>query len=171
MADVTTTFAAKDESFAKTVGNLQQRLAGFAGGVDGFNNRVVSMAQGFQGMIAPLVGIGAAIIGAKSAIDSFKNALDMGGKLDDLTKTTGATAGELAILQRAFQLAGSSADAVGPAMNRLNRFMAEASSGAIAQTATLSSLGLTYQDLANKTPLEQMQMLAERIGAIGSPAL
>jgi hypothetical protein len=170
MADVTTVFAAKDESFARTVNKLQERLAGFSGGVEGFNQRVSSMANGFQGMIGPLVGIGAAVLGAKGAMDSFRNALDMGGRLDDLTKTTGATAGELAILQRAFQLAGSSADAVGPAMNRLNRFMAEAGSGAAAQKDTLNALGLTYQDLANKTPLEQMRMLAERIGAIGSPA-
>ena len=170
MADVTTVFAAKDESFARTVNKLQERLAGFSGGVEGFNQRVSSMANGFQGMIGPLVGIGAAVLGAKGAMDSFRNALDMGGRLDDLTKTTGATAGELAILQRAFQLAGSSADAVGPAMNRLNRFMAEAGSGSAAQQAALTSLGFTYQDLANKTPLEQMRMLAERIGAIGSPA-
>jgi hypothetical protein len=170
MADVTTTFAAKDESFARTVNKLQERLAGFSSGVEGFNRRVSSMANGFQGMIGPLVGIGAAVLGAKGAMDSFRNALDMGGRLDDLTKTTGASAGELAILQRAFQLAGSSADAVGPAMNRLNRFMAEAGNGSAAQQAALTSLGFTYQDLANKTPLTQMRMLAERIGAIGSPA-
>jgi hypothetical protein len=170
MADVTTVFAAKDESFAKTVGGLQNRLTEFGGGVESFNGRVATMAKGFQGMIGPLIGIGAAVLGAKGAMDSFRSALDIGGKLDDLTKTTGATAGELAILQRAFQLAGSSVEAVGPAMNRLNRFMAEAGSGATAQKETLNALGLTYQDLASKTPLEQMRMLAERIGAIGSPA-
>jgi hypothetical protein len=171
MADVTTVFAAKDESFAKTVANLQQRLSGFAGSVDGFNSRVASMATGFKGLIGPLVGIGAAVIGVKGAMDSFKNALNMGGRLDDLTKSTGATAGELAILERAFQLAGSSADMVGPAMGRLNKFMAEAGAGAKAQQDTLNALGLTYQELASKTPLEQMRILAERIGSIGSPAL
>ena len=171
MADVTTVFAAKDESFAKTVANLQQRLSGFSGSVDGFNGRVASMATGFKGLIGPLIGIGAAVVGVKSAMESFKNALDMGGRLDDLTKSTGATAGELAILERAFQLAGSSADMVGPAMGRLNKFMAEAGTGAKAQQDTLNALGLTYQELASKTPLEQMRILAERIGSIGSPAL
>jgi hypothetical protein len=170
MADVTTVFAARDESFAKTVGNLQNRLTEFSGGVESFNGRVASMAAGFRGLVGPLIGIGAAVLGVKGAMDSFKNALDMGGRLDDLTKTTGATAGELAILERAFQLAGSSADMVGPAMNRLNKFIAEAGSGASAQQQTLTRLGLTYQDLAAKTPLEQMRLLAERIGSIGSPA-
>lgn len=171
MADVTTVFAAKDESFAKTVANLQQRLSGFSGSVEGFNGRVASMATGFKGLIGPLIGIGAAVVGVKGAMESFKNALDMGGRLDDLTKSTGATAGELAILERAFQLAGSSADMVGPAMGRLNKFMAEAGTGAKAQQDTLNALGLTYQELASKTPLEQMRILAERIGSIGSPAL
>jgi hypothetical protein len=171
MADVTTVFAAKDDSFAKTVANLQQRLSGFAGSVDGFNSRVASMATGFKGLIGPIIGLATTIFGVNSALASFKGALEMGGRLDDLTKSTKASAGELAILERAFQLAGASGDSVGPMLSRLNRFMAEAGSGAKAQTETLAQLGVSFQDLAAKTPLQQMQLLANRIGAIGSPAL
>lgn len=171
MADVTTTFAAKDESFARTVATLQERLGSFSGSVNGFNNRVSAMASGFRGLIGPLVGIGAAVLGAKGAMDSFKNAIDLGGRLEDLSKRTNMAAGDLAILERAFKLNGVAADAVGPAMDRLNRFIAEAGNGGKAQAETLQRLGITYQQLAALTPLEQMRLLAERIGAIGSPAL
>lgn len=171
MADVTTVFAARDESFAKTVSALQDRLGNFGGAINGFNERVGAMANGLRSLVGPLVGIGAAVLGAKSAMDSFKSAIDLGGRLEDLSKRTNMAAGDLAILERTFRLNGVSADALGPAMDRLNRFIEAAGSGASSQTATLQRLGITYQQLATLTPLGQMQLFAERIGAIGDPAL
>lgn len=171
MADVTTTFAARDESFAKTVANLQNRLNGFGSAVQGFNDRASAMASGFRGLIGPLLGIGAAVLGARSAMDSFKAAIDMGGRLEDLSKRTNVAAGDLAILERVFKLNGVSSDALGTSMDKLNRFMAEAGNGGKSQTETLQRLGITFQQLAALTPLEQMRLLADRIGAIGSPAL
>jgi hypothetical protein len=53
MADVTTTFAAKDESFAKTVDKLQGRLTGFSGGVESFNSKVAGMASSFAKFAGP----------------------------------------------------------------------------------------------------------------------
>jgi hypothetical protein len=171
MADVTTTFAAKDESFAKTVGNLQNRLTEFGGGVESFNSKVAGMASSFAKFAGPIAGVAAAFFGAKAAVDAFGNALAMGGRLDDLTKRTGATAGEMLLLEKAFSLAGSSAEAVGPTISKLNRFLAEASEAGSAQGETLQRLGLTYTQLAELSPSEQMRLLAERISSIESPAL
>jgi hypothetical protein len=171
MADVTTTFAAKDESFAKTVTNLQGRLTEFGGGVGSFNNQVAGMASSFAKFAGPIAGIATAFFGAKAAVDSFGNALAMGGRLDDLSKRTGASAGEMLLLEKAFGLAGSSAEAVGPTISKLNKFLAEASTAGSAQDATLRNLGLTYTQLSELSPSEQMRLLAERITAIESPAL
>ena len=171
MADVTTTFAAKDESFAKTVGNLQSRLTEFSGGVEGFNSKVSGMVSSFAKFAGPIAGIATAFFGAKAAVDAFGNALAMGGRLDDLSKRTGASAGEMLLLEKAFSLAGSSAEAVGPTISKLNRFLAEASESGSAQDATLKNLGLTYTQLSELSPSEQMRLLAERISAIESPAL
>jgi hypothetical protein len=170
MADVTTTFAAKDESFARTVDKLQGRLNSFEGGISSFTGKVGSMASAFSGMIAPLAALGAAFLGARGAIDSFRGALDMGGRLNDLAQRTGASAGELLTLETAFKNAGAGADAVGPAVNRLQRFIAEAGQGAKEQTETMQRLGLSMEDLAGKTPTEQMRILAERIAGITDPA-
>ena len=171
MADVTTTFAAKDESFAKTVGNLQSRLTEFSGGVEGFNSKVAGMASSFAKFAGPIAAVATAFFGVKAAADAFGNALAMGGRLDDLTKRTGATAGEMLLLEKAFDLAGSSAEAVGPTISKLNRFLAEASEAGSAQSKTLQNLGLTYAQLAELSPSEQMRVLAERISSIESPAL
>ena len=171
MADVTATFAAKDESFAKTVDKLQGRLTGFSGGVESFNSKVAGMASSFAKFAGPIAGIATAFFGAKAAVDAFGNALAMGGRLDDLSKRSGASAGEMLLLEKAFSLAGSSAEAVGPTISKLNRFLAEASESGSAQNATLQNLGLTYTQLSELSPSEQMRLLAERISAIESPAL
>ena len=171
MADVTTTFAAKDESFAKTVDKLQGRLTGFSGGVESFNSKVAGMASSFAKFAGPIAGVATAFFGAKAAVEAFGSALAMGGRLDDLSKRTGASAGEMLLLEKAFELAGSSAEAVGPTISKLNRFLAESSVAGSAQDETLRGLGLSYQRLAELSPTEQMKLLAERIAGIQNPAM
>ena len=156
MADVTSTFAAKDIGFTSTVNRMQKSLAGFQSNLGGFATK--------------LAGLAAAFVGVQQSVAAFNSALAMGGRLDDLSKTTGASAGELLLLEKAFSLAGSSADAVGPAIARLSRFMVEASTGGTAQIEKMNKLGLSYAQLKNLTPTEQMRMLAKSIMALPTPA-
>lgn len=156
MADVTSTFAAKDIGFTSTVNRMQKSLAGFQSNLGGFATK--------------LAGLAAAFVGVQQSVVAFNSALAMGGRLDDLSKTTGASAGELLLLEKAFSLAGSSADAVGPAIARLSRFMVEASTGGKAQIETMNKLGLSYAQLKNLTPTEQMRLLATSIMALPTPA-
>jgi 2-methylaconitate cis-trans-isomerase PrpF len=108
MADVTTTFAAKDESFAQTVDRLNTRLAGFQQTVADFSGKVGNMASAFGGFATKIGTVAAAFLGAQSAVQTFKQAIDVGGQLAELSARTGETAGNLAVLQRAFVNAGSS---------------------------------------------------------------
>lgn len=169
MADVTTTFAAKDESFAQTVDNLQKRLTGLEGDVKGFNERVSSMARGFGDLLAPLAAAAAAFLGLKSAVDTFFTAIDQAGKLNDLSARTGESVGNLAILQRAFQNAGSSAEAVGPMINKLQMSILEAADPASKSARAFSDLGIGLEELRGKSPLEMFQMLGPAIAGIEDP--
>jgi hypothetical protein len=74
------------------------------------------------------------------------------------------------VLQRAFENTGVGAEKVGPSINKLQKFMAEAAAGGAEQSATLTALGLSMSDLAGKTPSEQMQVLAKKIAGISDPA-
>jgi hypothetical protein len=156
MADVTSTFAAKDVGFTSTVNRMQRSLAGFQNGIGAFAVKAAGLVTAF--------------VGVQQSFAAFNKALSMGGQLDDLSKTTGASAGELLLLQKAFELAGSSADAVGPAIARLNRFMVEAKSGGTAQIETMNKLGLSYEQLKSLTPTDQMRLLAKSIMALPTPA-
>jgi hypothetical protein len=88
MADVTSTFAAKDIGFTSTVNRMQKSLAGFQSNLGGFATK--------------LAGLAAAFVGVQQSVAAFNSALAMGGRLDDLSKTTGASAGELLLLEKAF---------------------------------------------------------------------
>lgn len=170
MADVTTSFAAKDESFAQTVDRLNARLAGFQQTVADFSGNVGNMASAFGGFATKIGGVAAAFFGAQSAVQTFSQAINVGGQLAELSARTGESAGNLAVLQRAFQNAGSSGEAVGPMLNRLQKFMVEASMGGKQQIETMTGLGLSYDDLAGKTPTAQMATFASRISEINDPA-
>ena len=171
MADVTTTFAAKDESFASTVDRLQQRLTGFSNETASFSEKVSAMGASFSRLAGPILAAGAAFLGAQSAAQAFRDALSMAGRLDDLSKATGASAGELAVLGQAFELGGSSADKLGPILQRLNAFLGEAIIPASAQAQALTALGLSFADLQGKAPTQVLETLTQRLAAIEEPTV
>lgn len=105
----------------------------------------------------------------RAVIDSFGEALDLGGRLTDLKARTGETAGQLLLLERAFDNTGIGAEKVGTVINKLQNFMQDAANGGDKQTAAMAQLGITLQELQGKTPIEQMRIFAERISAIEDP--
>jgi hypothetical protein len=128
------------------------------------------MVKAGAGLAVGFGAIKAAGALVREVFQGFGEALDLGGQLKDLSDRTGESAGNLMLLQRAFQNAGSSAEAVGPAINKLQKFMVDAANGSDKNNEALSRLGLTFKDLEGKAPIDQMQILAERIQQIPEPA-
>jgi hypothetical protein len=161
MADVTTTFGAKDAGFNSTVNRMQKSLSVFQSSVGGF-------ALKAAGLATAVVGIGAAFLGVRSAVQSFNAAIAMGGQLNDLSARTGETAGNLAILERAFKNAGAGAESVGPTINRLQRAIVEAGEGGKEQAEAFAKLGLNLDRLKELTPTEQLQAVAGALQNVGN---
>lgn len=166
MADVTTTFAAKDENFAKTVDGLQKKMDGFGKQMEGFNATVGNVGGALAGVAGKIAVFAAGFVAVQAVVGAFKDAIDLGGQLNDLSARTGETSGNLMILQRAFENAGAGADSVGPQLNKLQRFMFAARDASSEQAKTLASLGVTYDELKGKAPISQMQLLAEKIAGV-----
>ena len=167
-------FAANDAGFTSTVKKVNDSMKGMD---DGVKNAASSVKMSFGAMVkagaALAVGFGAIKMAAAAignTLGEFKAALDLGGELSDLSARTGETAGNLMLLRRAFDNSGAGADKVGPAINKLQKFMEDAAQGSEKNTEALTRLGLSYDDLKGKTPTEQMEMLAERISTIEDPA-
>jgi dsRNA-specific ribonuclease len=128
-----------------------------------------TLGDSFKSLLVPLAAIGGAFLAIKKMSADFQKAIDMGGRLHELSRQTDESAGNLMVLQRAFQNAGAGAESVGPTLARMNRFIAEAGEGGTKQTEIMNKLGLTMADLADKTPTEQLQLLADRVAGLQSP--
>lgn len=147
--------------FDSGAARLQQVAAATSGKVSA---SFASMGANIAGVIAPFVGLYA-------AVNSVKNALDMGGRLNDLSKTTGETAGNLAILERAFDNAGVGSEKMGMAIASMSNFMTDFQAGSKTASATMDRLGISMADLAGKSPIEQMRVFMAAIAGIQDPAL
>jgi ribosomal protein L29 len=152
----------------KTAGDKAE-AAGDKGSI-GFGK--IGIAAGIAGAAAKVgsMAIEAAFDAARKVAEGFGQAIDLGGRLTDLSDRTGETAGKLLILEKAFTNTGVSSDAVGTSLNKMQKFMVDAAQGGQAQTEALNRLGITMSELAGKTPTEQMAVFAQRIAGIQDPA-
>jgi hypothetical protein len=137
------------------------------------------MSLGQLGIAAGVAGVAVkagmalaegAINAVRAVAAGFGDAIDLGGRLTDLSSRTGESAGSLLVLERAFTNTGVSAEAVGTSMNKMQKFMTDAAQGGAAQAESMQRLGLTMGDLAGKTPTEQMAVFAQKISGIKDPA-
>ena len=120
-------------------------------------------AEGFQKAIS------LAFDAARAVVQGFSDALDLGGRLSELSTRTGEAAGTLLVLETAFKNSGLEASQVGQVINKLQNFMQDATNGGEKQTKVMRDLGISFADLAGKTPSDQMQVFAEKIASISDP--
>lgn len=163
-------FSAKDINLTETVSKIKREI-------EEMDDDVKKTSKGVQASFGSMLKAGAAlavgfgaikVAGAAIAgtLGTFKDALDLGGTMKDLSARTGETSGNLMLLNRAFDNSGVGADKVGTSINKLQKFMDDAAQGGEKQTEVLGRLGLTMADMAGKTPTEQMAMLAERFKGV-----
>lgn len=167
-------FSATDAGYTSTVKKINESTKTIDDNVKKVSGSVTSsfasMVKAGAGLAVGFGAIKAAGALVREVFEGFSEALDLGGQLKDLSDRTGESAGNLMLLQRAFQNAGSSAEAVGPAINKLQKFMVDAANGSEKNNEALSRLGLSFVDLQGKAPIDQMKILAERIQQIQEPA-
>ena len=175
---ITVKIGAETDGIEQGIRNIQQSISKLGSKADeaskgfdlSFGKIGAAAAVAGAAVKVGMMAVEAATAGARAVVDGFGQAIDLGGKLNDLSSRTGESAGNLLVLQRAFENTGVSGDKVGTSINKLQKFMAEAAAGGADQTATLNALGLSMSDLAGKTPSEQMQVFAKKIAGISDPA-
>ena len=130
----------------------------------------IGIAAGIAGAAAKIgmAAVELAMDAARKVVDSFSDALDMGGRLKDLSQRTGEAAGTLLILEKAFTNTGAGADALGPAIGRMQKFLQNGTEDGKRASEVLEKLGLTMEDLSGKTPSEQLKILGDAMGGLSS---
>jgi hypothetical protein len=131
--------------------------------------RINGKMLALQSRIAKFAGAFLAIRAAAGVVtagfDHFKQALDVGGQLNDLSANTGVAVGDLVVLQQEFANAGKSAEDIGPVFGK----MAKTLQGGSADD-TIKKLGINLEELKKKTPAEQFRTLGAAINAVQDPS-
>ena len=154
--------------------NAKMDTTDFEGGAKKLKSVSAQASEGissqFKKIALAVAGIGAAFLGVRAAMQSFFSAIRYGGELNDLAARTGETAGNLAILQRAFENAGAGAGSVGPVINRLQRAIVEAGQGVKTYTRAFDALSLSHADLEKMSPTDQLRAVAKAISELPTDA-
>jgi len=173
MSKVTTTFEAVDTGMVATIQKIERETKSMKDTTEKTEKQVnlsfSAMAKAGAGLAIGIGIVKGAFAALTNTLDQFGQALDMGGRLSDLSARTGETAGNLLLLERAFDNSGVGADKVGSSINKLQKFMSDANNGTTKNIEVLDQLGISYSTLAQLTPTEQMGLLAEKINGISSP--
>jgi hypothetical protein len=173
MSKVTTTFEAVDSGMVATIQKIERETKSMKETTEKTEKQVdlsfAAMAKAGAGLAVGIGIVKGAFAAITGTLDKFGEALDMGGRLSDLSERTGETAGNLLLLERAFENSGVGADKVGTSINKLQKFMSDANNGTTKNIEALDQLGISYSTLAQLTPTEQMGLLAEKINGINSP--
>lgn len=102
-------------------------------------------------------------------VETFKEAIEMGGKLADLSEQTGISAGKLVVLQRAFQDNGMEAEELGKTVNKMQKFLEAAGEEGSAAAIKLNRIGLSADQLKGMQPDELFRTIGMQIASIQDP--
>jgi len=130
----------------------------------------LAKASGVAGaaFAAGMAVFNAAMKGVQAVAASFGNALDLGGRLDDLSIQTGIAAGELLVLERAFQNSGAGADKVSTTISKVASAIVDATSGSGAASASFDRLGLSASELINLPADKQFEKISSALSGVAN---
>lgn len=167
-------FSANDAGFTGTVSKIKASLGSMDDNVKRTEKSVsssfLSMAGAGAAFASGMAALNAGISAVRSTADNFAAAMDLGGALADLSARTGESAGNLLVLQRAFDNTGAGAEKVGPTINKLQKALVEAGQGSASSVKAFQQLGIDFEALAQKTPTEQLEELASKLSEVQNPA-
>ncbi|MBC2592783.1 hypothetical protein H5P28_00770 [Ruficoccus amylovorans] len=125
---------------------------------------------GFGKLIKGVAGFAAAYLSVRTVINGARDIIKLGADMDHLHSQTGVAVKDLIILRQAFEDNGISADNSRLAINKMQKSLVEASEGLQEPVKAFDALGLSYEDLLEKSPTEQFSEIGNAIRAIEDPA-
>lgn len=144
--------------------------AGFESGAKRLQSVSASTAASVKGAFgsaaASIASLAAPLLTVYTAINSVRNALNMTDRLSELSKSTGEAAGNLAVLERAFQNTGIGAEKVGPMFAKMSSFISDLAAGTPKAQQTAEALGVTLEQLKGKTPTQNFQILLQAVAGV-----
>lgn len=165
--------SANTASLAKSVSDVERKLdslgnAGKKAGRDLSTLRNIEIGKIVASGVS--LAIGAVRDLSTSLVQYGKSVGDSIDASSKLSRSLGITYDELVGLQLAGDLAGTSSEQLGAALNRLQVTLGKAQAGSNESVEAFSNLGLSVSDLVGLNASQQMQRIADAISQIPDPA-
>lgn len=175
--------AISQETYNRAVAKSENELKGTASASRGLGSATSAAAAGvgqLAGKLNTLIALNAAqlfgqIAGVVSrATSSFYGMAQGQAQTIDttskLSRRLGLTYGELAGLSLAGDLAGVSMETIGKAATKADVAFVKAAQGSKLAQGALAGVGLSVDELQNRSPAERFQMMADAIAGLPTPA-
>lgn len=143
-----------NDTLTKGLKAAQAKLRAFGSAVSGIGKSFAAMGAA---AFAPLAA-------------SVKMFASFGDNLAKSATRVGASTEAMSELAVAADLSGTSLETVERGMKKMQKTVTEAASGSKSAADALAGLGLTADQLAGKSPDQQMEIIADAIAAIEDPA-
>jgi hypothetical protein len=148
-------------------GNKSEKMGEQSG--MGFGKFVAGVGLGQVAAKAFTAVLDSAFAAVRGTIQGFTDALDLGGRLSDLSASTGETAGKLLVLERAFDNSGIGAEKVGSSIAKMQKNIEDARDGSGTAANAFAAMGVSVDELEGKLPTEQFKILSSGINSIDDP--
>jgi hypothetical protein len=145
-------------------------LAGVQAAFSRVQGMAGSLASGVQRLATSATGLLAGAAGVAGVAAGLKEALDMGGRLSDVSAKTGIATRSLVVLEQAFADSGVAAEGVGKAVAKMQDALVAAARGEGAQSRAFRALGLEVEELLALEPDRQLAEIGRAIAGIDDPA-
>ena len=148
---------------AKVTAKLALDTRGFNAGLKRARASLNSIgkAGAAAGLVAVAAGFTAVAIGMKKAID-------LGGQLSDLADQTGVAAGDLYLLQTAFEQNGIEASKAAQKLNKMQKAIVEGKQGLSTYVRAFDMMGVSIESLDGRDAMEQFKEIGAAINAMPS---
>jgi len=110
------------------------------------------------------------ILTAGALVEFGKRVIDLGDQLETAAQRAGVSGQAFSELAYAAKQNGVGVDQLQQALSKMNKAMSEAGTGAKLPTNALTALGLSFNDLKKLAPEQQLEVIADRISKLQSPA-
>ncbi len=166
------------------IGNVAGRLSGLSsageglskvfGGGAGLSGGLANIGASVAGLVNPFtVGLAAVAAFGASASAVASGLLDLEDRVEKLGNTAdklGVSFEFIQLIEEAGNRSGVSIESVSSAFGKLQKTLAGADEESKAATESLAKLGVSFADLENLSPEEQIRLVGEKLQGIEDPA-
>lgn len=131
---------------------------------------VEKATAGFGKLIKSVAGFAAAYLSMRGVMRGARDIINLGADLNHLTAQTGIAESSLLTLGQAFKDNGVEASKVGPAVNKMQKAIVDASNGLATYQRAFDALGLSTEELLELSPEQQFERVSKALAQVENPA-